>query len=77
MSRRKPPSHRWHVGERCQVSVVYFIDGREMGRWDNAEVVAVRGDRVVVRRYRWETPSTPAGSYACRRRTGATPWCAF
>lgn len=48
MSRRKPPSSHWHVGDCCQVLNVYR-------HWQDAEVVAVRGDRVVVRRSRWES----------------------
>lgn len=57
MSRRKPPPRRWHVGDRCQVPTYLRIQstGRSVTRWTDAEVVAVRGDRVVVRQYSFET----------------------
>jgi hypothetical protein len=55
MSRRRASQHRWHVGDRCQVPNRYQLAGRSVTRWENAEVVAVRGDRVVVRRWSFET----------------------
>jgi len=55
VSRRKPPSHHWHVGDSCQVLIVWYLAGRERSHWQDAEVVAVRGDRVVVRRGSWES----------------------
>lgn len=52
MSRRHAPTWHWRVGDRCQVP--WYRAGHVVG-WRNAEVVAVRGDRVVVRMYHWET----------------------
>lgn len=55
MSRRKPLPRRWHLGDPCQVPYTYRYGDRTITGWQDAEVVAVRGDRVVVRRYRWES----------------------
>lgn len=57
MSRRRAPAHRWHVGDRAQLSTYlrFQSSGRSVVHWRNVEVVAVRGDRVVTRYYAWES----------------------
>lgn len=55
MSRRHAPVRRWRVGDRCQTPTeVRLAHGGTRTYWQDAEVVAVRGERVVVRRYSWE-----------------------
>ena len=53
MSRRKPPPRRWHVGDRCQVPIYLRrqSSGRSVTTWADAQVVAVRGERVIVDYY--------------------------
>jgi hypothetical protein len=78
MARRRAPARRWHVGDACRVPT----EGHTVyppyhnTHWQRAEVVAVRGDRVVVRCYGWERvhpwwevcpPLKPRGN--CRWRT--------
>jgi hypothetical protein len=76
MSRRKPPTQRWHVGDRCLTPVeIPMARGGTRTDWRGGEVVAVRGDRIIVRYYRWErsypwwqlrVPPRPRGN--CRYR---------
>lgn len=58
MSRRHAPVRRWHVGDRVSFPYEHRIPAgdsfRTVTRWGVGEVVAVRGDRVVVRYIRWE-----------------------
>jgi hypothetical protein len=57
VSRRQALDHRWNIGDPCQVPTYLRIQssGRSVTRWTNGEVVSVRGDRVVVSRYGWES----------------------
>lgn len=52
MSRRHAPTRHWHVGDHCQTP--HYQQGHVAG-WQDGEVVALRGDLVVVRQYRWES----------------------
>jgi hypothetical protein len=55
VSRRKPPLHHWHVGDSCQVSHTYWFNSRPRTSILTGEVVAVRGERVVVDCYGFES----------------------
>jgi hypothetical protein len=55
MSRRQAPARRWHVGDPCWTPIeLRMARGGIRTDWQPGEVVAVRGDQVVVRQYRWE-----------------------
>jgi hypothetical protein len=57
MSRRHAPTRRWHVGDRCLTPVeirMAYPPPVTRTYWEQGVVVAVRGDRIVVRRYSWE-----------------------
>ncbi len=57
MSRRKPPLRRWRIGDACRVPTHLRIasSGRTVVSWSPAEVVSMRGDRVVVSAYGFES----------------------
>lgn len=57
MSHRRASERRWHVGDACQVPTHLRIrpDGPPETRWADAKVVAVRGERVIVQQYSFET----------------------
>ena len=57
MSRRRAPARRWHVGDLCLAPTearIGYPPPLTRTYWEPSIVVAVRGDRVVVRRHRWE-----------------------
>jgi hypothetical protein len=81
MARRHAPTKRWHIGDACQVPYTWRYGDRVISGWsNNAEVVSVRGDRVVVRWHRhpgaqwehvypwWELRVPPKPRAYCRWR---------